>query len=79
VVVRGCPAVTVQDCCEWHGSGTDAEDDPGIQLRRRHYLDRRVRPILGNHRLVGKPRRGAAVHSPAGFRPDYAVSSGYGP
>jgi hypothetical protein len=28
IIVRGCPLGTVQDHCEWHTSGTAAEDDP---------------------------------------------------
>jgi hypothetical protein len=56
-VVRGCPLGTAQDRCEWHASGTAA--DPGIWLRRYFYLDRRVRPVLGGHRLMGKSPKGS--------------------
>src|SRR4029450_8423167 len=33
VVVRGCPLGPGGDRCEWHASGTAAEEVPGIQLR----------------------------------------------
>jgi hypothetical protein len=29
-VLHGCPLRTVQDCCEWHASGTAGEDNAGI-------------------------------------------------
>jgi hypothetical protein len=54
VVVRGCPLRTVQDRCEWHACGTANEDDPRTPWRRWLRLDRRVRPVVGDHRLVGK-------------------------
>jgi hypothetical protein len=40
-VVRGCPVGTDKDRCEWHASGTAAEDDPGIRLRRGSTLTKR--------------------------------------
>jgi hypothetical protein len=54
VVVRGCPLGTDEDRCEWHACGTASEDDPRTPWRRWLCLDRRVRPVLGDHRLVGK-------------------------
>ena len=62
MVVRGCPLGTVQDCCEWHASGTAAEDDSGIPLRRWLYPDRTVRPVFDDHRLVGKSPEGSRQH-----------------
>jgi hypothetical protein len=58
-VVRGCPLGTVQDRCEWHAYGTVGEDDPRTPWRRWLRLDRRVRPVLGDHRLVGKSPEGS--------------------
>jgi hypothetical protein len=55
----GCPLGTDQDRCEWQASGTAAEDDPGIRLRRWLHLDHRVRPVLGDHCLVGKSPEGS--------------------
>jgi hypothetical protein len=55
-VVRGCPLGSERDRCEWHASGTAGEDDLGAPWRRWLYPDRRVRPVLGAHRVVGKPR-----------------------
>jgi hypothetical protein len=39
----------------WH----DSEDDPRTPWRRWLRLDRRVRPVLGDHRLVGKSPEGS--------------------
>jgi hypothetical protein len=61
IVVRGCPLGTAQDRCEWHACGTASEDDPRILWRRWLRLDRRVRPVLGDHRLVGKSPEGLAA------------------
>src|SRR4029453_9029566 len=57
VVIRGCPLVPGGDRCEWHASGTAAEDDPGIQLRGWLHSDRRLRTVFGDHCLVGKSSR----------------------
>jgi hypothetical protein len=54
VVFRGCPLWTGKDRCEWHACGTASEDNPRTPWRRWLRLDRRVRPVLGDHRLVGK-------------------------
>ena len=59
MVVRGCPVGTVQDRCEWHACGTTSEDDPRTPWRHWLRLDRRVRPVLGDHRLVGKSPEGS--------------------
>jgi hypothetical protein len=59
VVVRGCPLRTVQDRCEWHACGTASEDDPRTLWRRWLRPDRRVRPVLSDHRLVGKSLEGS--------------------
>ena len=60
-LVRGCPLGTVPDRCEWHACGTASEDDPRTPWRRWLRLDRRMRPVLGNHRLVGKSPKGLAA------------------
>src|ERR671910_2848520 len=55
--LRGCPWLslgTAQDRCEWHACGTASEEDPRTPWRRWLRLDRRVRLVLGDHRLVGK-------------------------
>jgi hypothetical protein len=59
VVVRGCPLGTVQDRCEWHASGTASEGDPCTPWRRWLCLDWRVRPVVDDHRLVGKSPEGS--------------------
>jgi hypothetical protein len=48
-IVRGCPLATARVRCEWHVSGTAGEDDCGGASQRRHQVDRRVRPVLGDH------------------------------
>jgi hypothetical protein len=62
MLLQHCPWLSAgddHDRYEWHASGTAAEDDPGIRLRRWFRLDRRVRPVLGDHRLVGKSPEGS--------------------
>jgi hypothetical protein len=58
-VVRGCPMGTDQDRCEWHVSGTAGQDDARAPWRRWLHLDWRVRPVFGDHRLVGKRPEGS--------------------
>ena len=60
-VVRGCPLGTGSYCYEWHAGGTAGEGDPGTAWRRWLDRDRRVRPVLGDHRLVGKSLEGVAA------------------
>jgi hypothetical protein len=64
VVVRGCPLGTVQDRCEWQACGTASEDDPCTAWRRWLRLDQRVRPVLGDYRLVGKRPRAHGSRTP---------------
>ena len=59
MVVRGCPLGTGQDRCEWHASGTAAEDDPGIGCAVGSTLTLTVRLVFGHHRLVGKSPEGS--------------------
>jgi hypothetical protein len=51
------------------GTRVAGEDDSGTPWHRRFYLDRRVRPVLGDQRLVGKPRSGAqpGLSPPTGY------------
>jgi hypothetical protein len=67
VVVRGCPLGTAQDRCEWHACGTVGEDDPRTPWRRWLRLDRRVRPVLGDHCSVGKSPEGSRQLGPVRF------------
>ena len=53
-----CPPATGEDRCGWHASGTAAEDDPSIRLRRWLHRDRPVRPVLGEERIVAKSPEG---------------------
>jgi hypothetical protein len=64
-VVRGCPLETGQDCCEWHASGTASEGDLARRVQLAPSLNRRVRAVLGDHRIVAKPRtrRGSVFRS----------------
>jgi hypothetical protein len=60
-LLRGCPWLSARDRsdrCEWRACGTAGEDDPRTPRRRWLRLDRRVRPFLGDHRLVGKESGG---------------------
>ena len=50
---------TGQVGCEWHASGTAAEDAPGIRLRRWFHPDPTVRLVFGDHRLAGKRPEGS--------------------
>jgi hypothetical protein len=59
LVVRGCPLGTVHDRCEWHASGTAVEEDAGYIAAPLAPPDRRVRSVLGDHRLVGKSPEGS--------------------
>jgi hypothetical protein len=58
VVVRSGPA---KDPSEWHASGTAAEDEPGIRLRRWFHPDRTVRLVFGDHRPRGQEPGGLAA------------------
>jgi hypothetical protein len=69
VVIRGCPPGTVQDCCEWHGSGTarrgrrswglaaSAPTRPYGEVRPRRRLPRwQGPPARGSRRAAGPAR-----------------------
>ena len=56
---RGCPLDTAGDRCLWHAGGTAGENDDAPTWRRRLPAGRRVRPVLGDHRLVGKSPEGS--------------------
>ena len=58
-IVRGCPLGTGQDRCEWHAGGTAGVGDPGIRLSRWLHPDRTVRPVFGDHRVVGESPKGS--------------------
>jgi hypothetical protein len=81
---RNCPLGSVQDFCEWHASGTAVEDDAEQPVCLRFHPDRRVRPVLGDHHLVGKslegsrqPGWGDSNSGPASERlPSHSVVSG---
>jgi hypothetical protein len=48
-----------------HAEGTAGEGDTGFSpASNRRQLDRRVRPVLGDHCLVGKRRRRTAAEPP---------------
>jgi hypothetical protein len=52
---RDCPWDTAGDRCLWHAGGTAGEDDLAHRGASSLHLDCRVRPVLSNHRIVGKP------------------------
>jgi hypothetical protein len=58
-IVRGCPLGTVRDRCEWQVGGTAGEHDDARTGSDGCQLDRRVRPVLGDHCLVGKTPEGS--------------------
>jgi hypothetical protein len=71
-VVRGYPLGTDVDSCEWHACGMAVEDDVGIRSRRWLNPNRRVRLVLGDHRLVSKSLEGSRqpggdLHPPLGL------------
>jgi hypothetical protein len=53
---RGCPLRTARDRCLWHAGGTAGENDHLTRGGDGSQLVQRLRPVLGDHRLVGKPR-----------------------
>jgi hypothetical protein len=55
-IVRDCPLGTGQDRCEWHASGTAGAIDSVQPGGVGSTVTRRVRPVPGDHCLVGKPR-----------------------
>jgi len=61
-IVRGWPLATARVRCEWHGSGT-ADEDGGGDSRRRHQVDRRVRPVPETPDLLA---RAAGPRQPSG-------------
>jgi hypothetical protein len=63
---RGCPLDTAGDRCLWHAGGTAGENDEGRTWPRRPRLDCWVRPVRGDHCLVGKPRRRRGSSFPLG-------------
>jgi hypothetical protein len=63
-VVRGCRLETGMDRCEWRACGTASEDGPRTAWRRWLRLDRRVRSVLGDHRLVARARRARGGRTP---------------
>jgi len=59
-IVRGCQLATARVRCECHGSGAAGEDDGGGASRRRHQVDRKVRPVLETLTCwQGPPARGS--------------------
>ena len=54
---RECPLDTADDRWLWHMGGTAGENDGARSLPLWLQLYWWVRPVLGDHRLVGKPRR----------------------
>jgi hypothetical protein len=66
-VVRSCPLGTGRDRCEWHAGGTADEINPSTRVRRCSQPRPWVRPILGNHCLVGKPLPTARQRLPVPF------------
>ena len=54
---RECPLDTARDRCLWHVGGTTGENDGARTWPQWLQLYCWVRPVLGDHRLVGKPRR----------------------
>jgi hypothetical protein len=57
MLLRRCPWLSVGDRCEWHGSGTAAEDDPDIGCADGSTLTLRRGPSSVTTRLVGRARR----------------------
>jgi DDE superfamily endonuclease len=56
---RDCPLATARDRCLWHAGGTAGASYDAPTWRRRLQLDCRVRPVLGDHCLVGKSPEGS--------------------
>jgi hypothetical protein len=56
---RECPLDTAGDRCLWHVGGTAGENDGARTWPLRLQLDCSVRPVLGDHRLVGKSPEGS--------------------
>jgi hypothetical protein len=54
---RDCPLDTACDRCLWHVGGTAGENDGARTWPLWLQLYCWVRPVLADHRLVGKPRR----------------------
>jgi hypothetical protein len=75
---RECPLDTAGDRCLWHVGGTTKENDDARAWRRRLQLGRRVRPVPGDHFLVGKGPEGAAVEDDAGSGREATVTSSSG-
>jgi hypothetical protein len=56
---RDCPLHTARDRCLWHAGGTVGENEDARTRRRRLLARQRVRPVLGDHHLVGKSPEGS--------------------
>jgi hypothetical protein len=56
---RECPPDTARDRYLWHAGGTADENDDARASRYGSQLGWRVRPVLGDHRLVGKRPKGS--------------------
>ena len=61
---RGCPVDTAGVRCLWHADGTAGENDDAPTWRDGSQLDRRVRPVLGDH----LPRWQASARTERGIR-----------
>jgi hypothetical protein len=56
---RDCPLDTAGDRCLWHAGGTAGENVDASTERLLLPLSQAVRPVLGDHRLVGKSPEGS--------------------
>jgi hypothetical protein len=57
---RDCPPDTAGDRCLWHVGGTAGEYEDAPSDGGGSHLNRRVRPVLGDHGLVGTSRMARA-------------------
>ena len=58
-VDRDCPLHTAGDRCLWHAGGTAGENGDAAHLAATAPVGQRVRPVLGDYRLVGKSLEGS--------------------
>jgi hypothetical protein len=56
---RECPLDTAGDRCSWHVGGTAGENDDAPLGDNGYQLLQRVRPVLGDHHLVGTSPEGS--------------------
>jgi hypothetical protein len=52
---RDYPLDTARARCSWHVGGTAGQNDEARTGGDGSHHDRMVRPVLGDHRVVGKP------------------------